>query len=130
MAAETKHFTCVVCPVGCEIDVKLEDGQVIAMEGNRCQKAEEFVLQELKEPMRILTTTVPITGARWAMLPVRTDKAIPRRLFFRAMEELAGIKVQAPVKVSDVIVGDIAGCGAAVVATRNMDRSRSRAEAS
>jgi CxxC motif-containing protein len=124
MARESKHFTCVICPIGCEIDVQLEDGNVVSMEGNKCAKSEEFVLQELKEPMRILTTTVRIRGAKWAMLPVRTDEPIPRRLLFSVIKELANIEIQAPVKVSDVIIGDIAGTGANIVATRNMKRER------
>ena len=120
MAIEKKHFTCVTCPIGCEIDVELQDGNVVSMEGSKCKKGKEFVLQELEEPMRILTTTVRIQGARWAMLPVRTDKPIPKRLLFRVIEELANIELQAPAKMSDVIVGDIAGTGADIVATRNM----------
>jgi len=124
MARESKHFTCVICPIGCEIDVQLEDGNVVSMEGNKCEKSEEFVLQELKEPMRILTTTVRIKGAKWAMLPVRTDEPIPKRLLFSVIKELANIEIQAPVKVSDVIIGDIAGTGANIVATRNMKRER------
>ena len=124
MARENKHFTCVICPIGCEIDVQLEDGNVVSTEGNKCAKSEEFVLQELQEPMRILTTTIRIRGAKWAMLPVRTDEPIPKRLLFRVIKELANIEMQAPVKVSDVIIGDIAGTGANIVATRNMKRER------
>jgi CxxC motif-containing protein len=122
MDVEKRHFTCVTCPVGCEIDVELRDGEVLSMTGNRCAKGKDFVLQELEEPMRVLTTTVPIEGAKWAMLPVRTDKSIPRRLFFEVMGEVAGVELQAPVEVSDVIIEDVAGTGADVIATRNMKR--------
>ena len=120
MAVETRHFTCVTCPVGCEMDVEVKDREVLSIEGNRCAKGEEFVLQELREPMRILTTTVRIRGAKWAMLPVRTDKPIPKRLFFQVVNELADLELQAPVKVSDVIIKDIADTGANVIAARNM----------
>jgi len=122
MATGTRHFTCVTCPVGCEIDVELLEGSVVSMKGNKCAKAEEFVLQELKEPVRVLTTTVRAKGARWAMLPVRSDRPIPKRLFFEAVRQLAGVDVQAPVKVSDIIARDIAGSGANIIATRNMAR--------
>lgn len=122
MDVEKRHFTCVTCPVGCEVDVELRDGEVLSMTGNKCAKGKDFVLQELEEPMRVLTTTVPIEGAKWAMLPVRTDKSIPRRLFFEVMGEVANIELQAPVKVSDVIIEDVAGTGANIVATRNMNR--------
>ena len=124
MDIERKHFTCVTCPIGCEIDVELKDTDVVSIEGSKCAKGKEFVLQELEEPMRILTTTVRMKGAKWAMLPVRSDEPIPKRLFFQVIKELANIELQAPVKISDVIVGDIAGTGANIVATRNMKRER------
>jgi len=79
------------------------------------------VLQELKEPMRVLTTIVRIKGAKYAMLPVRTDKPIPKRLFTQAIEELASIDLQTPVHMSDVIVKNVAGSGANIVATRTME---------
>jgi len=123
MNVAKKHFTCVICPLGCEIDVELQGGNVVSMEGNKCQKGKEFVLQELEEPMRILTTTVPIKGAKWAMLPVRTDKAIPKRLLFKVIEQLADIELQAPIKMYDVILKNTAGTGANIVATRNMKRT-------
>jgi len=80
-------------------------------------------LQELEEAMRILTTTVPVKGAKWAMLPVRTDKPIPKRLLSKVIEQLADIELQAPVKMYHVIVKDVAGTDANVVATRNMKRT-------
>ena len=121
MDIEKKHFTCVTCPVGCEVDVEVKDGNIISMKGNKCDKVKEFVLQELKEPMRVFTTIVRIKGAKYVMLPVRTDKPIPKRLFTQAIEQLASIELQAPVHISDVIVKDVAGSGANIVATRTMD---------
>ena len=124
MDVEKKHFTCVTCPIGCEIDVELKDGEVISMEGTKCKKGQEFVSQELDEPMRILTTTIPVKGAKWAMIPVRTDKPIPKRLLFRAIEDLTDIELRAPVKMSKVIARDIAGTGADIVATRSKNREK------
>ncbi|MCK5589415.1 MAG: DUF1667 domain-containing protein [Dehalococcoidales bacterium] len=122
MDVEKKHFTCVICPLGCEIDVELQNGKVVSMEGSKCEKGKEFVLQELEEAMRILTTTVSIKGAKWAMLPVRTDKPIPKRLLSKVIEQLADIELHAPVKMYHVIVKDVAGTDANIVATRNMGR--------
>lgn len=122
MAAEKKHFVCVVCPVGCEIDVVHDGNKIISMEGNKCEKSEEFVSQELIEPMRILTTTVRIQDSKWAVIPVRTDKPVPKRLFPRVMKQLRHTKLQAPVNMLHVVVRDIAGTGANVIATRTMPR--------
>jgi len=122
MAVEKMHFVCVVCPVGCEIDVVHDGGRIISMEGNKCEKSEEFVRQELIEPMRILTTTVRIEGSRWPVIPVRTDKSVPKRLFPRMMRQLRRIKLQAPVNILDVVVRDVLHTGVNIIATRTMAR--------
>jgi CxxC motif-containing protein len=122
MAAEKKHFVCVVCPVGCEVDVVHDGSRIISTEGNKCEKSEEFVRQELIEPMRILTTTVRIQGSRWPVIPVRTDKSVPKRLFPRIMKRLARIKLQAPVNMLDIVAGDVLHTGVNIIATRTMPR--------
>ena len=122
MAVEKKHFVCVVCPIGCEIDVVHDGSKIISMEGNKCEKSVEFVTQELIEPMRILTTTVRIQGSKWAVIPVRTDKTVPKRLFPCIMKQLKHIKLQAPVNMLEVVVRDVLGTGANIIATRNMTR--------
>jgi CxxC motif-containing protein len=122
MAAEKKHFVCVVCPIGCEIDVVHEGGKIISMEGNKCEKSVEFVSQELIEPMRILTTTVRIQGSRWPVVPVRTDRAVPKRLFPRIMKRLRLVELQAPVNMLDVVLRGILRTGANIIATRTMPR--------
>ena len=122
MAAEKKHFVCVVCPVGCEIDVVHDGSRITSMEGNKCERSEEFVSQELIEPMRILTTTVRIEGSKGPVIPVRTDKAVPKRLFPRIMRQLERTKLQAPVSVLDVVVSDVLRTGADIVATRSVPR--------
>ena len=122
MVAEKKHFVCVVCPIGCEIDVVHDGSKIISMEGNKCEKSEEFVSQELIEPMRILTTTVRIQGSKWPVIPVRTDKAVPKRLFPRIMRQLRRIRLQAPVDILDVVARDVLHTGADIIATRTMPR--------
>ena len=117
-----KHFTCIMCPIGCEIDVELKENEIISIKGNKCPQGKNFVIQEIKEPMRVLTTTVSIKNSQYAMLPVRTDKPLPKRLIFKAMKEISKIKVQAPIKIYDVIAQNILGTGANLIATRSMDK--------
>ena len=119
---EEKHFTCIVCPIGCEIDVKLNNGKIISVSGNKCPRGKEFVLQEIKNPLRVLTTTVRIENGEYAMLPVRTDRPVPKSKIFDIMKEISLIKAKAPVKMYDVIARDICGTGANVIATRSMRR--------
>jgi CxxC motif-containing protein len=122
MAVEKKRFVCVVCPIGCEIDVVHDGGRIVSMVGSKCEKSEEFVKQELIEPMRILTTTVRIQRARWAVIPVRSDRAVPKRLFPRIMKQLRRTRLQAPVNMLDVVERDVLKTGANIIATRTMPR--------
>lgn len=122
MAVRRSHFVCLVCPIGCEIDVVHEGSTILSMEGEKCDRSYEFVTQELIEPMRTLTTTVRIRGARWSVIPVRTDSSVPRRLFSRIMRQLKHIELEAPVQILDVVVANVAGTHANIIATRSMRR--------
>ena len=104
------------------MDVETEDGKLISAKGHICPRGEEFVLQEITKPVRLLTTTVRIKDAEFSMLPVRTDKPIEKGLLFQAMEELAGIEIQAPAEMYDIVIRNVAGTEANVIATRNMKK--------
>lgn len=119
---EKKHLTCITCPIGCDMDVETEDGKLFSAKGHICPRGEEFALQEITRPMRVLTSTVRIKDAEFAMLPVRTDRPIEKGLLFQAMEELARIEIQAPVEMYDTMIRNVAGTEANVIATRHMKK--------
>ena len=84
----TRELTCVVCPAGCRMTVTLDDGgTVLEVEGNTCARGKNYAVSEITHPVRTLTSTVPLVTAEGEkMLPVRTDKAIPKEKLFEAME--------------------------------------------
>lgn len=119
---EQKELVCVNCPKGCRITVTLEDGKVKEIWGFSCDKGKQYAAQETTRPMRILTTTVRIEGARLRVLPVITDKEIPLDQMQEAMKQVRKITVQAPIKVSDIIVRNFLGTDANLVASRSMEK--------
>ena len=54
------------------------------------------------------------------VLPVRTNKPIPKEKLKEGMQGVAQIEAQAPVKTGDVIVADFLGLGVDLVATRDL----------
>ena len=54
------------------------------------------------------------------LLPVRSNKPVPREKLMACMDVIRGIEVQLPVKRYDVIVADICGTGADIVATKTV----------
>ncbi len=121
MAEDRCEITCIVCPWGCQIKLKVKEGEIRNMEGNKCRRGVEYVRQEFYNPQRVLTTTVKLKGSRFPLLPVRTNKPIPKKMLRECMWYLANIEVRAVVKLGEVIVPNILDTGANIISTRNLD---------
>lgn len=112
------ELICIGCPRGCHLKVDEENGYKVT--GNSCPVGAEYGANELRNPTRILTTTVQISGGIHSSLPVKTDRPIPKGLLLKAMEELRSVRTQSPVKAGDVVVENILNTGANIIATRDM----------
>ena len=115
-----KEITCIMCPIGCTINVKLKDGDIASITGNACQHGEEYARQELSEPRRIVMSVVPCTGGDLPTVAVKTAAPVPKETIRAVMQTLASVTVAAPVAVGDIIVENVAGLGVDVVATRSV----------
>lgn len=99
-----RSMTCIVCPVGCRLEVTLGgDGKVASVAGNSCPRGVKYAVSEVTNPVRTVTSTVRLSGAAEAFLPVKTASPIPKGKMFEAMAFLRGLSVSAPVKRGDVI---------------------------
>lgn len=116
-----KKMTCIECPQGCLLEVDIEGGHVIKLSGHKCAKGEIYAKQEIENPERILTSTVLTHGLPVKMLSVRTSRPIPKAKLFEAMKEIKKIRLSKPVKVGDIIVKDLLGLGADLIATRSAE---------
>lgn len=119
----TKELTCVVCPAGCRITVTLdENNQVVDVTGQTCPRGKTYAISEVTNPVRTLTSTVTVQtkdGAK--MLPVRTDKPIPRPTLFDAMEIVRRTVVNAPVKTGDILVENFIEEGINLIACKDFE---------
>ncbi|WP_448535843.1 DUF1667 domain-containing protein [Pseudothermotoga sp.] len=120
-----EKIVCVLCPMGCKIKYNAVDGKIVAVEGNRCPRGLSYLEEELKEPKRIVPTSVRVVNGELPLASVKTSKPIPRRLIPKFMELVKQVQVEAPVKVGDVILKNVLDTGADVVATRSVRRINS-----
>ena len=126
-AIETLQFNCTTCPSECLLTVEVErdvNGSVAAIHsvtGNRCPRGDKFAHQELACPMRVLTTTVAVSGGDEALLPVRTAEAIPLTLHAQAMDLIRGVVVDAPIRMGDVVLEDLLGTSIDLAASMDID---------
>lgn len=126
-AIDTLQFNCTTCPSECLLTVEVErdaDGtvaEVRSVTGNRCPRGNKFAHQELTCPMRVLTTTVAVSGGDETLLPVRTAEAIPLKLHAQAMTLIRGLVVKAPIRMGDVVLPNLLDTGIDLNASMDID---------
>lgn len=127
-AIDTLQFNCTTCPSECLLTVEVKrdaNGSVVevrSVTGNSCPRGDKFAHQELTCPMRVLTTTVAVSGGDEALLPVRTAEAIPLTLHAQAINLIRGLVVNAPIRIGDVVLEDLLGTSIDLVASMDIDR--------
>ena len=98
-----KNVICTVCPNGCRVQVEYTCREDAVVSGNSCPRGAEYAVAECFAPQRTFTSSVPICGASRAMMPVRTDKPVPREKLVECMAALRQITLTAPVKCHTVL---------------------------
>ena len=110
---EKRDLTCIGCPLGCQITVTMENGEVTDVKGNTCPRGDKYAREEVTNPTRVVTSIV-------AAVSVKTKDVIPKGKIFDILDEIKPVVVKAPVKIGDVIVPNVAGTGVDVIATKNI----------
>lgn len=119
---EIRELTCINCPMGCGLRVTLQEGEILSVTGNTCPRGAVYARSEVLHPVRMLTTSLPVTGGRLAMVSCKTSRPVDKDSLFRILQVLREVQVQAPVQIGDVLLADAAGSGADIVATRQVER--------
>ena len=112
-----RELTCIVCPIGCQLSVTLENGTVTEVSGNTCPRGKQYAIDECTNPVRTITTTARTTNG--GVIPVKTDRPIPKNLMFDCMKEIDCSVVTLPAKIGDIVIENLLGTGANVVVTAN-----------
>ena len=99
------NLTCIECPLGCAIDVEMEGGEVLSVQGNGCPRGKTYAMNEVVCPRRVLTTTVRAVSGE--MIPVKTDKPVKKAEMFALMREINAVHPALPVHIGDVLLENI-----------------------
>lgn len=120
---ETRNLTCIGCPLGCAIQVKMENGEITEVTGNTCKRGDDYARKEVTHPTRIVTSTVRVMNGNPAMVSVKTEHDIPKEKIMDIMHCINEVQVKAPVHIGDVILENAAGTGVNIVATKDVAES-------
>ncbi len=116
-------FTCVICPNSCTIKAEYDDHEEIVISGNKCSRGREYVLTELKNPVRTVTTSIPIENGDIPLCSVKLTKAIPKSAIMNVVNEIRKQHLRAPVHIGEVVVHNVCGYDSDVVITKNIDEA-------
>lgn len=110
-----KALTCIVCPMGCSLEIEMEGNKVLSVTGNTCKRGEEYAISECTNPVRTVTSVVRCSNGD--MLSVKTDAPIPKEKIEECMKIINSAHPDLPISIGDVIIKDVFGCN--IVATQN-----------
>lgn len=109
-------MTCIVCPMGCNMEVTIENAAVTNVSGNTCVRGKQYAENECIDPRRTVTSIMRCENGE--MVSVKTDCAVKKSDVFTVIDLINNYTVPLPVKVGDVIIKDV--CGSNIIATKNV----------
>ena len=116
--SKIRNLTCIVCPRGCQMVVTLSDeGTPINVEGNFCKRGVTYANDECTNPKRTVTSTVRCKCGD--VVAVKTNTTIPKGKMFEVMAAINAVVAEDTLRIGDVIIENVCGTGANVVATAN-----------
>lgn len=108
-------MTCIICPMGCDLKVKLEPFEV---KGHQCPRGIEYAKNELIDPKRVYTGSIKCLDGTLPIISFKTD-TMPKANLHHLMAVMKELKVVAPIRLGDVLYQDEL---LTLIATRNIER--------
>ncbi len=118
-----KEIICIMCPLGCSLTVYYTQKAIQSIEGNQCKLGLEYAEKEILNPERTLTTTVRVKHGHLPLVSVRSNKPLPKERLFDAMDLLAKIEVEAPIRIGEKVVENLFDTGVDAIATKNIEKN-------
>ena len=119
-ATDIAAYTCICCPLGCRIEVALdENGQVSEVSGYTCKRGADYAAQEAVAPERMVTAVLCVSGCL-EPVSVKTQRPVPKAAMKDVLAAVAALRLDAQVAAGDVLIEDVCGTGVAVVATKSV----------
>ncbi len=114
-----KELVCIGCPMGCQLQVDIDEGMIKEIRGNVCERGRQYARDEVLQPRRMVTSLIMVEGSR-IPLSVRTRTAIPKYLIKDCLKEIRKLAVALPIRIGDVVRENILDTGVDLIATRNL----------
>ncbi len=115
-------FTCINCPMGCTLEAVSRDEELVEIEGNTCKAGEKYVESELKNPTRVLTSTVKVKNGVLPRVPVKSEEELPKEEVREAVKKLDDVELEAPVKIHQTVIENVLNSETNIITTRPLPK--------
>lgn len=112
-----RKLICILCPRGCPLTAEIA-GENVTVTGNGCPRGETYAVSELLHPMRTVTATIRVANRKNTMVPVKTEKPVPKEAMMDVMAALRAITATAPIATGQILIPDL--LGTKILATREI----------
>lgn len=112
----SQDLICIVCPRGCHLHVD----DALNVTGNFCPRGVTYGKQEVTNPTRFIASTMAVKNSNYRRVPVSVSRAIEKKMIFEVMAAIKQVSVTPPIHIGDVLIANVAGTGADIVATKNI----------
>ena len=104
---------CIMCPIGCEIEV---DENTKTVTGNLCPRGKDYGLNEITNPKRVVTTAFK---TNFGTVSVKTSTAIDKNCIYQCLEKIHNYSKnnslnKDALKIGDILLEDVFGANIVV----------------
>ena len=115
---EKNTITCSLCPRGCQLAISKN-----IILGYHCERGRCYAEQELKDPQRIITTTVKVDCGNKTLVGIRSDRPVSLSNIKEFLVIIKNIKIKAPIHIGDKVIKNVNGVNFIAESNINLIRS-------
>lgn len=113
------EIICVACPHGCRLEATRQ-GEEILVSNAGCKRGKDYAIGEIKDPRRMVASTVKVKKGLHPLLPVYTSAPFPKGRIHNLLTEIRKVELEAPIKINQIIIKNALDTGIDIVASRDL----------
>ena len=113
-----QSLICINCPNGCHLTATPTSNGFTVI-GNLCPLGKSYAQKELTNPTRIITCLIKVSNCDQP-LSVKTTEGVPKEMVFQCIKAIKSTKLNAPIKIGQIVLSDLLGTGIDVIATKSI----------
>lgn len=117
---EPMEIICIACPKGCRLEVLRSQGEILVSNAG-CKQGTEYADGEINDPRRMVASTVRVNNSIHPLVPVYTEFPFPKGKIKSLLDEIREVKLNAPVKIGQVVIENALDTGINIIASRDLN---------